>query len=168
MLNMAFHDEEGLGWIDGEGILATLIPLRHDILRGDLRAPYLAWLKADQYADEIGGADPDDGIDESALYVDEAAETASLPPAMGPPPAPPGMGDLSAPLRAFVEFLSVDAGLIASAAAASAPLTAGDDQIERRIALLPEAERVAWLARLARGESQLDLRLMRRLREVDS
>ncbi len=169
VLTIAFHDEEGLGWIDGEGILSTLIPLRHDILRGDLRAPYLAWLKADQYADETDSEDPDDGIDESDLYVDEVADTADLPPALGRPATPAGLRELSAPLRAFADFFDIDAALITSAAAASTPLIAADDhRVEQQIALLSEAERVAWLVRLARGEPQLDLRLMRRLREVDA
>jgi hypothetical protein len=37
-------EEEPDGWEDGEGRLAGLVSLRADILGGDLRAPYLAWL----------------------------------------------------------------------------------------------------------------------------
>ena len=42
ILNIVFREKEGFGWIEGEGLLAGLAPLRDDILRGDLRALYLA------------------------------------------------------------------------------------------------------------------------------
>jgi len=45
ILNIEFHEEEGGDWIDGEGWLPAMIGLRDDILRGDYRALYLAWLK---------------------------------------------------------------------------------------------------------------------------
>jgi hypothetical protein len=37
ILNIAFEDEGG-DWVEGEGRLASLAPLRDDVLRGDLRA----------------------------------------------------------------------------------------------------------------------------------
>ena len=44
ILNITFQ-EESIDWIEGEGQLASLAPLRDDILRGDLRAlPDLARL----------------------------------------------------------------------------------------------------------------------------
>ena len=42
---MDLSEEEGGGWIEGEGSLSGLIPLRNDILQGDYRSVYLAWLK---------------------------------------------------------------------------------------------------------------------------
>lgn len=42
ILNFSFDEEGGGDWIEGEGQLAPLVPLRDDILRGDLRALYLA------------------------------------------------------------------------------------------------------------------------------
>jgi hypothetical protein len=44
-LDICFHDEEGGGWVEGEGWLSSLAMLRQDILLGDYRALYLAWLK---------------------------------------------------------------------------------------------------------------------------
>jgi len=38
ILNIEFNEEEGMGWIDDEGQIASFAPLRDDILRGDLRA----------------------------------------------------------------------------------------------------------------------------------
>ena len=43
VLSFRSEDESG-DWVDGEGRLASLVSLRADILRGDFRALYLAWL----------------------------------------------------------------------------------------------------------------------------
>ena len=39
-------DEDGGNWFEGEARLSALAPLRDDILNGDYRALYLAWLLA--------------------------------------------------------------------------------------------------------------------------
>ena len=46
ILDIAIHEEGGGEWMEGEGWLAALAPLRQDMLRGDWRGLYLAWLKA--------------------------------------------------------------------------------------------------------------------------
>ena len=47
VLEFLFDDEDpDFEWVEGEGILGKLIPLREQILQGDFRALYLAWLKA--------------------------------------------------------------------------------------------------------------------------
>ena len=46
ILDMDLSEEEGGTWIEGEGSLSGLIPLRNDILQADYRCVYLAWLKA--------------------------------------------------------------------------------------------------------------------------
>lgn len=69
ILNIEFHDEEGGGWVDGEGWLPAMLSLRDDILRGDYRALYLAWLKTLQWED----------------LLDSVPE----------PPVPPGLNELT-------------------------------------------------------------------------
>src|SRR3970040_449387 len=65
------------------------------------------------------------------------------------PPCPPGLGELTAPLEAFVEFMRVDRDLIEVAAAASPALAATDDgALERWVAALPEAEQTTLLVRM--------------------
>jgi len=59
------------------------------------------------------------------------------------PAVPPGLGQLTGPLRAFVEFFDVDQDLVSAAAAASSALKATDEPIERWVPLLPEAERTS-------------------------
>lgn len=158
VLDINFAEEEGTGWAEGEGLLTALTPLREDIMRGDLRALYLAGLKASQYADDDDD-DDDEGSDDEENESSGPAELPTL-------PAPPGLAQLSPPLRAFVDFLDIDHSLIATAAASSAPLAQAEDRIEDWVELLPESERTAWLIRLAKGEPRLDLHLLRRLREV--
>jgi hypothetical protein len=145
ILNIAFQDEGGGDWIEGEGLLAPLALLRDDILRGDLRTLYLTWLASAER--QAGGGDDDEDGD------------------LIEPPVPPGLGQLSAPLQAFVEFFEIDQDLVGAAAAASPALKATDEPIERWVPLLPDAERSSFLARAARGEP-IGAELLRRLREV--
>lgn len=140
VLSIGFYEEEGLGWLaEDDAQLAQLAPLRDDLMRGDLRALYLLWLAA---------------VDDDPK-ADELIE----------PPVPPGLGQLSAPLRALVEFFLIDQDLVDAAAAGSPALKAAAEPLERWVPLLPEAERTSFLVRAARGES-IGLELLRRLRQV--
>jgi hypothetical protein len=159
ILNIAFQ-EEGMDWIDGEGLLAALVPLRDDILRGDLRVLYLAWL-----ASAARGAIADPQSDDEEEWDDAEARDQLDGDGLIEPPVPPGLGQLTAPLRAFVEFFDVDQDLVGAAAAASPALKATNEPIERWVPLLPEAERNSFLVRVARGEP-IGAELLRRLREA--
>jgi hypothetical protein len=92
--------EDGDDWdADGSGWLSSLVPLRADLAAGDLRALHLAWLLS---------------VQAGVLYED-APE----------PPVPAGLHQLTAPLKAFVDFLRIDEDLLATAAERSSA-TAGD------------------------------------------
>jgi hypothetical protein len=141
ILDIQLHEEEGLGWIEGEGWLGSLVGLRDAILQGDHRVLYLAWLK---------------GL-ELAYDVDEDAQE---------PPIPPGLRELTPSLRTFVELFDVNEDLIDAAAQRSASLKARaltEDDLRRAIAQLSTEERDGFLLRLAQGESHLSLVLNRRL-----
>ncbi|KYF70874.1 hypothetical protein [Sorangium cellulosum] len=69
--------------------LASLAPVRSELLRGDLRAAYLAWLLAVEAGD----------------VEDDETE----------PPLPLGLHELSAPLEAMVAFLRLDGDLLSAA-----------------------------------------------------
>lgn len=150
ILNLELREEEGYGWIEGEGLLDPLIPLREAILRGDLRALYLFWLRC--AVDQAGWVDEDEENEEGEPLIE--------------PPVPPGLRQLDPALRAFAEFFAIDQDLIAAAAEASPDLTATVEPLERWIGLLPETERNAFLLRVARGEAHVGSELLRRLREV--
>ncbi len=140
LLNLKIVEEEGLGWIREEDWLTKLIPLRDDLLRGDLRMLYLAWLIAVQ----VDLEDDDENLIE--------------------PPVPPNLGNFSSALGSFVDLFGLDEDLI-SAAAESSPFEAEESEpLEAWIADLSEAERNDFLARLARGESHVASQLVQRLR----
>ena len=119
-------------WHDGEGWMETLAPLREDLLRGDMRAPYLGWLLCVE-REEI---------------EDEAPE----------PPMPAALGTLSAPLVRLVEFLRIDEDVLAVAAAASA----AHARIAASIAALSDREKDDILLAVAKGNgAESNARLLR-------
>ncbi|NJR40831.1 MAG: hypothetical protein HC781_20825 [Leptolyngbyaceae cyanobacterium CSU_1_4] len=141
LLNLKITEEEGLGWIREEDWLTKLVPLRDDLLRGDLRMLYLAWLIAIQV----------DLEDEDLLE----------------PPVPPNLGNLSSALSSFVDLFGLDEDLL-SAAAQNSPFEEEQcEPIEAWVAALPETERNDFLVRLVRGESHLASQLIQRLRQVN-
>ena len=141
ILDISLHEDGGGEWVEGSGWLSSLSRLRDDLLEGDYRALYLAWLRAA----ELQGAD------------DTALE----------PPVPPGLGELSPPLASFVELFALDEHLLQAAVEASPKRgQAAGIPPEEAIARLSPAERDAFLVRLARGEKHLSLALNRRLQEL--
>jgi hypothetical protein len=103
ILTFVSEDEEGGEWEEGEGQLSSMISVRTELARGDLRALYLGWLLRAQ-ARELD---------------DEDVE----------PPVPPGLGQLSASLESLASFLRIDDDLLHVAAETSRPL--GDTDIDR-------------------------------------
>jgi hypothetical protein len=143
ILNINITEEEGLGWIREDDWLSKLVPLRDELIRGDLRLLYLAWLIAVQVAPE---EDDEDIIE---------------------PPVPPNLGHLSPALSAFVDLFGLDEDLIC-AAAENSPIEAEESEpIEEWVAALPETERKEFLIRLARGESHVASQLVQRLRQLN-
>lgn len=131
LLELSVDDEpaEWDGWDDGSGWLASLTLLRGDLLDGDWRCLYLAWLC---------------GI-----------EIETLPESATEPPVPAGMKDLSAPLRALVDFLGIDTELIEVAAEQSGARTATEPSagaLKKWICSLPVAEKDELLLRIAQGD----------------
>jgi hypothetical protein len=98
------NESEWDGEDDGTGWMASLMPLRSDLLRGDLRCLYLGWLRSAQ----------DGRLDEDELE----------------PPVPTGLQELSGPLDALIEFLEIDEDLVEVAAQASELLSAGPSRKE--------------------------------------
>lgn len=93
ILDLRSEDEEPDYYEESQGSLAALAPLRAELMRGDLRVAYLAWLLAVQMGD-VGEKEVE-------------------------PPTPPGLSELTAAQAAMVEFLRIDEDLIAAAAAES-------------------------------------------------
>jgi hypothetical protein len=141
IINFERQDTGGDDWIEGNGMLARLLPLREAVLRQDYRVLYLAWLMATEDDYEV----PEDTLE---------------------PPVPVGLGKLSTPLQEFVDAFGVDDDLITAAAEASPPLkqTASLDIQEAAVRLSAD-EQKAWLLRLANDELRLGVKFQRFLRE---
>jgi hypothetical protein len=127
-------------WDETTGELGGMVAARSELLGGDHRLLYLAWLMGIQW----------DHVD------DEDTE----------PPVPAGLADLSGALRAIADFLDIDEDLIAVAAEASPALkdepAAG---LADWIAALPAAEKDKLLTMVAEAEGpQVRALLLRRFR----
>jgi hypothetical protein len=144
IVDLEFNDEEQAEWTDGDGWLDALMTLREELIQGDFRVLYLAWLKAA----------------EGAVEMEEIAEDTLE------PPVPAGLGQLSPALETFVRFLDIDAAMLAVAAQQSGQRRQESLQLEPWIAQLPAAEQHDFLVRLSRGEANLSLLLRRRLQEL--
>lgn len=143
ILSLTREDEYDDEWdTDGQGVLASIIPVRAELAAGDLRLLYLAWLRCAQ----------------SELFDDDEPE----------PPVPDGLRELNAPLTAVIDFLRIDTDLLAAAAMASQPLSVREPsaaEMRRRITGLPLAEKDDILYRLISGTgTHLRAELLRRLR----
>jgi len=109
ILEFDMGEEDGFDeWIDERGLLSTLANLRDDIIQGDYRTLYLAWLKgmtleSDNYDEDED--DPDNFFND-------------------PEPAlPAGLKHLTPPLNAFTDFFEIDPFLVAAAAELSPSLS---------------------------------------------
>jgi hypothetical protein len=127
VLEFEMNEEEGFDeWMEERGLLSTLARLRDDILQGDYRALYLAWLKAMSL--ESGHYDEDEDDPENFFNDPE-------------PPLPAGLRQLSPPLKTFADFFEIDPFLISAASERSPDLTP-----------LQQADFTPLISRLSREE----------------
>ena len=109
-------------------MLTSLLVLREELTRGDLRPLYIGWLSGLE-ADEVGM---------------EAKE----------PPRPPGLSRLTPAQAALAQWLRVSEDLLAAAGEGEqgqgpTPASRETERMRAWVESLPDAERVAWLVRLA-------------------
>ncbi len=146
ILSFYSDTEEPEDWVEGEGWLASLVPLRADIAAGDLRSLYLGWLLCAQ-----ARALDDDSIE---------------------PPVPPGLGELSASLQTLVELLRIEDDLLEAAAErspAATKISTSPDDAWRWLRSLSDSEKEDLLLRLASGDLlPLQAEVRRRIRESAS
>jgi hypothetical protein len=141
ILSFVSEDEEGGDWVEGDGHLSSLISVRAELGRGDLRALYLGWLLCAQSGD----------LDDDDLE----------------PPVPAGLGTLSASLEGLADFLRIDPDLIGVAATESPPLVDVEpkpSEIRTWLAKQPTGEKDDLLARMIAGDAALAAELVQRMR----
>ena len=126
ILRFFCEGENGEDWDDGDGWMSSLITLRVDLMRGDVRSLYLGWLLCAQ----------DEEFNEDELE----------------PPVPPGLGKLTPPLQSLADFLGLDEGLLIAAAKPSRALPSDSrisrSRLEAWIKAVPEKEKNALLLEL--------------------
>jgi len=136
---------EDYDWEEGEGWLSSLISLRADILRGDYRSLYLAWLLCAQMEE----------------MEDDELE----------PPVPPNLANLNASLENFVDFMRIDTDLMAVAAenSNSEDRQTDPEALKTWIQNLPKSEKDDILVRLVEMPSpHLGVELERRFKQAVS
>ncbi|MBI5526019.1 MAG: hypothetical protein HY897_06760 [Deltaproteobacteria bacterium] len=125
VISFVSENEEGGDWVEGEGYLSSLISVRAELARGDLRALFLGWLLRVQ-----NGELDDEDIE---------------------PPVPPGLGQFSASLESLAEFLRIDGDLLHVAAEASQSLedsALNRDEIRAWVGKLATKEKDELIANL--------------------
>lgn len=148
ILNIIINDEAGIGWIEGEEWLPRLLPLRDDLLRGDLRLLYLVWLRVAPFLAEYDL--------EEELEADPVE-----------PPLPPNLNQLSQPLQAFIEMVELDRDLVAAAAQISPRnRSSSSPRLQNWLSALSEYEKQEFLLKLVRQEPHVGLQLINRLKEL--
>jgi hypothetical protein len=159
ILEISINEEGGFdGWIEGEGKLSSLIGLRQEILQGDYRLLYLAWLKGITYLDELDDEDEDERDDDDE-NDDENDNKEGL-----EPPVPPNFGKLSSSLQAFIDIFEVDEHLLKAAISASVTKPSiPESSITEAIKKLDRSEVDTFLLRLLKGESNLSIELRNKL-----
>ena len=128
-------------WDDGSGWLASLAPLRADLVSGDLRMLYLLWLAAVE-----DGAFPDD--------VREPL---------------PGIGPLTGALKSFATFFGIDADLVQAAADVPASGTElSSKSLRSFLEPLPQQEKTELLARFVEDDPHVAAELRTRARKQNA
>ena len=133
--------EDSYEWDDGSGWLAALAPLRADLLSGDLRVLYLAWLIGVQW-DIVPG--------------DEVEPL-------------PGIGKMNGGLEAFADFFHIDPDLLQAASesgAVSEPPELSPETFRAALDSVADEEKTSWLYRLVQGDLRVAAEVKRRAEKI--
>jgi hypothetical protein len=147
VLEIALDEEGGGAWVEGEGELSTFARLRDDLLQGDYRLLYLAWLKAVDLSRPLGDKDDPGDLNDNLE-----------------PPVPMGLKHLPPALNRFVKVFDVDPFLVKAAAETSPdPEAASEIDYVALVSRLAREECDDFLTRMAKGEAGAALALRKRL-----
>jgi hypothetical protein len=127
--------------------LGSLISIRDELMEGDLRPLYIAWLATMRM---LGSYDEEE---EDEVII--------------APPVPPAFATLTSAQQALAELLQIPQVMLDVAAQhSSAAKSSTNDDFVAWVKLLPEGRREDYLLRLARNESGLSRLLVKELREL--
>lgn len=143
ILDIQLHPEAGGVdyWMEEDNpCLGNLLPLYHELLAGDYRCLYIAWLAASQVSPDLS----EDSVE---------------------PPVPPNLQTLTPAQEALVEWLPLDPDLVAAAALASLAQSTAADPVDQWITALSAPQKRQWLQRLAESDTSLGREFRASLRE---
>ena len=150
VLKFEINQEEGFNeGIDERGLLSTLGRLRDDLLLGDYRVLYLAWLKARELDSGYYQEDEDDPEN----YLNDSE-----------PFLPAGLKQLTPALQAFIDLFEIDSFQVAAAAELSpslSPVQAAD--LTRLVSHLSRQECDEFLLKMLNSEPGAVASLRKRL-----
>lgn len=137
IIDIYMDAEDGSFWIDGEDLLDEMLALRKQIIEGDYRLLYLAWM--------------------NSAFLSNAKNLIE-------PPLPPNMKKLDKALQSFVDFWEIDEDWIAVASQASPsqkkpPL----EDVIAQISQLNALEKDQYLALLLQDPNQAYRKLYQQL-----
>jgi hypothetical protein len=150
ILDIHFGEMEGPDeWIDYE--LGSLMPIRDELMEGDLRALYIAWLASQ---DMMYGYEKDQEEEDYEIIV---------------PPVPPTFDKLTEAQKALAELLQVSEELLLATSRQSTGTMSSTkkDDFAAWINLLAEDRKNEYLLRLAHNEPGLSHLFVRELRELN-
>jgi hypothetical protein len=137
------NEEPDYEWLEAEGMLGKLAPIREQIMQGDYRSLYLNWLKA------VSTEDPEEDNPETE------------------PPIPAGLGKLNSSHQAFIEFFELDEHLVKAVAKASLQLQpASIAPLEKALTQLSREECENFLRQVLNNEPQVRMALQKRLEQL--
>lgn len=136
-------------WTDYD--LGSLISIREELMEGDLRALYLAWLATMRMLGSYDEYEEDEDEENILISV---------------PPVPPKLGNLTSAQETLADLLQLPQELLTAAAHYSnAAISSPDDDFVAWIELLPQERRNNYLVRLAHNEPGLSHLLVKDLRD---
>lgn len=150
LLDIHFGEMEGPDqWIDYK--LGLLIPIRDELMEGDLRALYIVWLASQVM---MYGYEEDLEEEDYEIIV---------------PPVPPAFGKLTKAQQALAVLLQVPEELLLAASRHSTGTMsqAQKDDFAEWVKLLPDERKIEYLLRLAQNEPGLSHLFVRELREMN-
>jgi hypothetical protein len=162
ILDMHFGEMEAPDeWTEYD--LGSLISIRDELMEGDLRALYIAWLATmsmqGSYDDDDEDEEDDDDEDEEEEEEDDEVGIV--------PPVPPAFATLTEAQQALAELFQLPQELLVAAAEHSkATQSSTHDDFVAWVELLPEERHKDYLVRLARNEPGLSRMLVKELRKL--
>ncbi len=149
-------------WIDCEDTLSSLTTLWTDIVNGDYRCLYIAWLHFASLAleNELSDADDEDDADFEEGARDEDGN-------LKEPPVPANLQKMTGALSEFIQFWGISEDLITAAASDSAPTQHITFDLKKAIEALSDAEKTDYLLRFLQNEPHLAPVLTQKLEKAN-